>query len=956
MATVILRQSTQVIVRLGPFMDSLNAVTPETGVTLAAADQAELLKAAGAATVDISGNTFAAVTNCAGWYDLTLSTTDTNTVGDLTVVIQDESVCLPVCKTFQVVEEAVYDQLYASSAPGAATPTAVSNIQSDTDDIQLRLPAALTTGTADSGTTTTMVDAALTQADTDYWKGMLIRFTSGNISGQTRLITGFTPASDTITFAPATTQAVGTNTYEILPCGPADLIMISGDPTAADNLEAVLDGTGAVMTLTQLRVNSSAAGGAIDVDNSGGPAVSYRTSSGDAVDIASTGGNGDGISIAGNGSGHGILSTGGATGDGVRTLGGATSGDGIHAESQTTGIGIEAIGKGNSPGIQATGAGIGDGIHAEGGASGDGIGGSGQMGIHAEGDTGIWAEGVNGDGILAEATGGNGIHANANAGQVGLLCEGGTGAGIHAFCASGNGHGIQAQGTGTGFHGITATGNGIGSAGINASGTLNGIASAGGGAGHGIHSVGGATGHGINALGGATSGDGIHAEADTLGDGIEAVGAGGGFDINADIQGSLSGSVGSIAAGGISAASFAANSITASALASDAADEIIAAVSGTADSGTITTLVDAARTEADNDYWNGSLLLITSGSTQGQIRRITDFDAATDTITVDPAFTQAISTNTYLILRTAIGTAAAGGSLTQQDVRDAMKLAPTAGAPAAGSVDEHLDDILADTNVIEPLVSTNLDATISSRATPAQVNTEVDTALADIRLDELIFNAASPATPTINSFVDRITSKDGAQTYDRSTDSLEALADSGGGGLTQQQVRDAMKLSPTAGAPAAGSVDEHLDDILADTAAMQPLVDVAISSRAAPGDAMDLVANALDSGTLDSTAVNEIADQVWDELLAGHLAAGSTGAALNDAASGGAGLTQQQVRDALLLAPGGAAAAGSIDDLLADIMGPGFNSATDSLEEIRDRIEECCGGGGGSDIVNIEGG
>jgi hypothetical protein len=82
--------------------------------------------------------------------------------------------------------------------------------------------AASATGTADSGSTTTMVDAVLTEADTDYWAGSWIRFTSGNISGQTRLITGFTPGSDTVTFFPATTQAVGTNTYEILPSGAID--------------------------------------------------------------------------------------------------------------------------------------------------------------------------------------------------------------------------------------------------------------------------------------------------------------------------------------------------------------------------------------------------------------------------------------------------------------------------------------------------------------------------------------------------------------------------------------------------------------------------------------------------------------------------------------------------------------------------------------------------------------
>jgi len=40
-----------------------------------------------------------------------------------------------------------------------------------------------------------------------------------------------------------------------------------------------------------------------------------------------------------------------------------------------------------------------------------------------------------------------------------------------------------------------------------------------------------------------------------------------------------------------------------------------------------------------------------------------------------------------------IGDIEAGSGLTAQEVRDAMKLAPTAGDPAAGSVDAHLDSI-----------------------------------------------------------------------------------------------------------------------------------------------------------------------------------------------------------------------------------------------------------------------
>ncbi len=72
---------------------------------------------------------------------------------------------------------------------------------------------------------------------------------------------------------------------------------------------------------------------------------------------------------------------------------------------------------------------------------------------------------------------------------------------------------------------------------------------------------------------------------------------------------------------------------------------------GTADSGTTLTLVDNALTQA-NDFWNGMTLIITGGTNVGEIRQISDFDAATDKITVDAAFTLAIDTSsTYLIRR-----------------------------------------------------------------------------------------------------------------------------------------------------------------------------------------------------------------------------------------------------------------------------------------------------------------
>jgi len=48
---------------------------------------------------------------------------------------------------------------------------------------------------------------------------------------------------------------------------------------------------------------------------------------------------------------------------------------------------------------------------------------------------------------------------------------------------------------------------------------------------------------------------------------------------------------------------------------------------------------------------------------------------------------------------------AALNNITAQEVRDAMKLAPSAPGPSAGSIDKHLDDIVEDTNEVQGLIA-----------------------------------------------------------------------------------------------------------------------------------------------------------------------------------------------------------------------------------------------------------
>jgi hypothetical protein len=118
-----LQADTAVDVRIGPFVDVGDGFTPETGIgntptNLTGVDEAELLKHDGAATTDITSNTWAAVSGCDGWYDLTLTASNTDTEGQLTVVIQDDSVCLPVYAHFMVINEAAWASLFTTKATG----------------------------------------------------------------------------------------------------------------------------------------------------------------------------------------------------------------------------------------------------------------------------------------------------------------------------------------------------------------------------------------------------------------------------------------------------------------------------------------------------------------------------------------------------------------------------------------------------------------------------------------------------------------------------------------------------------------------------------------------------------------------------------------------------------------------------------------------------------------------
>ena len=103
-----LKANTQVIVTIGPFVDVDDGFTPQTDITLGG-NEAELIKHGSATVTDISSATWAAVTGCRGYYSLTLTAALVSDEGLLSVIVQDDSDCLPVKQDFMVLSEAAYD-------------------------------------------------------------------------------------------------------------------------------------------------------------------------------------------------------------------------------------------------------------------------------------------------------------------------------------------------------------------------------------------------------------------------------------------------------------------------------------------------------------------------------------------------------------------------------------------------------------------------------------------------------------------------------------------------------------------------------------------------------------------------------------------------------------------------------------------------------------------------------
>ena len=140
-----IKQSTAYTFRFGPFLDDTDGKTAETGLTIS---QADVRLSKGGGNFAQKNESSSSSHDEIGYYIVVLDTTDTNTCGELLVACH-ESGALPVFKTFQVLEEAIYDALFAASASAFdanARVDVVSIEGSDaTDQINAACDAAIVT-------------------------------------------------------------------------------------------------------------------------------------------------------------------------------------------------------------------------------------------------------------------------------------------------------------------------------------------------------------------------------------------------------------------------------------------------------------------------------------------------------------------------------------------------------------------------------------------------------------------------------------------------------------------------------------------------------------------------------------------------------------------------------------------------------------------------------------------
>lgn len=323
----LLKQSTAFTFRIGPFVDSTDGATAETGLSIAQAD-IQISKAGGAFAQTSASPTTTHDTD--GWYQCPLTATDTNTLGTLDVQVV-VSGALPVWKSFMVVPANVFDSLVSGTDTLEVDATLIEGSDA-TNQINAACDAAIETYSLDgvsaaiaalndlsAADVNAEVDTALADIHLDH---LLAVDTGASLPGASGAILQDLLEDDSGTWR------FTTNALEQGPGGGG------GSDWTSDEKDEIRYRLGIDGTTSAPASNTPNFGNTTFGDITTGKIVSTSSDSGgtwqcsndtgNAVGIVTTGTNKHALALFGQGTGAGIYSQGGANGPGIQPVGQGT--------------------------------------------------------------------------------------------------------------------------------------------------------------------------------------------------------------------------------------------------------------------------------------------------------------------------------------------------------------------------------------------------------------------------------------------------------------------------------------------------------------------------------------------------------------------------------------------------------------------------------------------------------
>jgi len=190
----LLKQSTAFTFRIGPFVDDTDFKTAETGLTIAQADLQISKDGAAFAQTSAAPTT---THDADGWYQCPLTTTDTGTLGPLTVQIVVAG-ALPVWDHFMVVPANVYDSLVDGADSLEVDATAISGDATAADNAEAFFDGTGYAGTNNVIPTVTTLTGHTNQT-ADHTAGIADVPTVAEFNARTLVAASyFDPAADTV--------------------------------------------------------------------------------------------------------------------------------------------------------------------------------------------------------------------------------------------------------------------------------------------------------------------------------------------------------------------------------------------------------------------------------------------------------------------------------------------------------------------------------------------------------------------------------------------------------------------------------------------------------------------------------------------------------------------------------------------------------------------------------------